>query len=212
MLLFSPEVVLLFLLLLSQGSHLPRCIFCLAVSHLSFLVFSLNLGSAVVVAKWRLVFVLSQQRWGAHCPGFGSPLVGQDWKGQSLIAGAAFSLSVYICPFLCLHGHFHCLVGPLQLGVHTTSATSSWAPRVSFQCNSYYWLCLSFNEEIIPADTFLISESLWVLKTVVCGPRLGKWKMTPPKIRSKINLPFHWAESSVGGLVHLNGRDWKDRF
>lgn len=181
MLLFTPEVVLLLLLLLSQGSRLPRCIFCLAVSHLSFLVFCLNLGSTVVLARWRLVFVLSQQRWGTHCPGFGSPFIGQDWKGQSLIAGAASSLSVYICPFLCLHEHFHCLVGPLQLGVHITGATSSWAPEVSFQCNSYCWLCLSFNEEIIPSDIFLISESLWVLETVVCGPLIGEMKNDPPK-------------------------------
>ena len=136
-----------------------------------------------MLARWRQVSVLSQQRRGAHCPDFGSPLVGQDWKGQSLIAGAASSLSVYICPFPCLHGHFQYLVGPLQLAgsAHNRCHTSSWAPGVSSQCNSYRWFCLSFNEEIIPSDIFLISESLWVLKTIVSRPLIGEMKNDPPK-------------------------------
>ena len=145
-----------------------------------------------MLARWRQVSVLSQQRRGAHCPDFGSPLVGQDWKGQSLIAGAASSLSVYICPFPCLHGHFQYLVGPLQLAgsAHNRCHTSSWAPGVSSQCNSYRWFCLSFNEEIIPSDIFLISESLWVLKTIVSRPLIGEMKNDPPKKGIKLNSLF----------------------
>lgn len=135
----------------------------------------------VPVWTWKVQAGVGGDR-GRHLPSHNTYLRGiQGWKAQSLTVGAASSLLLLldcqsVFAFFCVFTGTSTAHGGLFSWVYAPGASSSWVPVISSQCHSYCWLCLSFNEEIIPSDLFLVSLGLWALKTVVFGPLIGEMK------------------------------------